>query len=327
MHTLRHKKQWFGLALLVLAVMIVSLWGYDTPPSLQAQDHWTPGDYERAFEFDGKTRTFRLHIPPGYDGMTAFPLVIGLHGGSGSARQFEDNAEINDKADDLGMIVVYPDGTGGLQTWNSGYCCGRAKAEDVDDVGFIRALIETLQGTLNLDPDRIYAMGMSNGAMMSYRLAAEASDVFAAVGPVAGSIGGQADENSSLWIIPAPSEPVSIISIHGQQDESVLYEGGVSQGKLDAGRVDLSVAESIGFWVEQNGCSSTPQTETTHAGNIIHDVYPCPAGIGVELYTVVDGDHSWPGAERMRLRANDPNQDISATDLILEFFAMHPKTS
>jgi polyhydroxybutyrate depolymerase len=252
---------------------------------------------------------------------------VGLHGGTGNARQFENNSQIDAKADELGMIVVYPDGTGALQTWNAGHCCGRAYQSQVDDVGFIRALVVELQNTLAIDPQRIYATGMSNGAMMAYWLAAETPDVFAAVGPVAGTIGGQADASASLWMPSTPSGPVSIIAIHGRQDESVLYDGGVSRGTFGAGRIDLAVAESIGFWVAQDGCSATPQTEITHDGNITHDVYTCPGGIAVELYSIGDGDHSWPGSEAGRLGRTHPNQDISATDLILDFFAAHPKQS
>jgi len=296
-----------------------------TPPPLEAQDRWPPGDYERSFVYDGRTRTFLLHIPPGYDGSTPFPLVIGLHGGTGSARQFERSTHMNRAADTLGFLAVYPDGTGPLKTWNAGYCCGFAMQNKVDDVGFIRALIAALSSTLNIDLHRLYATGMSNGAMLAYRLASEASDLFAAVGPVAGSIGGQVNADAPLFMIAPPAEPVSVIAIHGQQDESVLYEGGESRGVFGKGRIDLSVAESIAFWVRHNQCSTMPTVESLYDGNIIRETYPCPQGVEVVLYTIVEGDHSWPGEAPSRLRGTNPNQDIIATDLILEFFASHAK--
>lgn len=316
---------------LVVLIVVICLGGGTlaylrrTPPPLEAQDRWPPGDYERSFAYEGRTRTFLLHIPPGYDGSTPFPLVVGLHGGTGSARQFERSTHMNAAADRLGFIAVYPNGTGILKTWNAGYCCGTAQQEKVDDVGFIRALITALSATLNLDPQRIYATGISNGAMLAYRLASEESDVFAAVAPVAGSIGGHTDAASPLLVIAPPTEPVSILAIHGQQDESVLYEGGESRGVFDKGRIDLSVAEAIAFWVRHNQCSTMPTVESLYDGNIIRETYPCPQGVEVVLYTVVEGDHSWPGEAPSRLRGTNPNQDIIATDLILEFFASHAK--
>lgn len=315
----------FALVLIVLLAGFVFV-RLRRPPTLQAQRDWEPGTYNLSLDYDGETRTFWLHIPPGYDGTRPRPLVIGLHGGTGSGEQFEDTANMNVKADELGFIAVYPDGTGVLQTWNSGHCCGAARRKDVDDVGFIRALVAALDESLNLDLDRIYATGMSNGAILSHRLGAEASDLFAAIAPVAGTIGGQTDAGAPLDLPPTPAGPVSVLIIHGMQDEAVRYEGGLSGGVFGGERIDLSVAESVDFWLEHNACEPTPETTTTHDGNIIQDVYACaPEGIEVMVYTVVDGGHSWPGGDQPRRRADTPTDDLSATDVILEFFAAHPE--
>ncbi len=311
-----------GLCLLLATVHIASK---RTPLPLNAQNNWSPGYYNLSLEHDDHTRTFWLFIPGGYDAATPAPLVIGLHGGTGTGAQFQRTADMNAAADARGFIAVYPDGTGHLQTWNAGHCCGNSVTDQIDDVEFIRALIASLDTHLNIDPDQIFATGMSNGAMMSYRLAAEASDLFAAVGPVAGSIGGQFRPRWEPYANLPQGDPVSVIAIHGMQDASVQYEGGASNSVFGNGRTDMSVAESIGTWVAHDNCNPEPVTTETHAGNIITGVYTCPDGMEVQLITVVDGTHSWPGSEPPTRISPQPSQDIDATTLILDFFLEHPR--
>lgn len=299
-----------------------------TPSEAQA-GRLPPGDYERTMTFDGVERTFRLHIPPGYNGREPFPLVVGLHGLGDDNAWFVSYSKMDEKVDKLGCIALYPNALGEEQpAWNAGHCCNLQLRDNPDDVGFILALIRTTQGNLNIDPNRVYATGMSNGGMLAYRLAAEASDVFAAVGPVAASIGGRYQKGWPEVIIPPPSEPVSVIAIHGMQDESVPYEGGEGGSRLSDGRSDVSVAESIGFWVLHDGCDLEPHTEVTFEGSIITDTFSCPDGITVELITIVDGEHAWPGASiELSPKLPQPNHQISATDVILDFFAAHSKPS
>ena len=134
------------------------------------------------------------------------PLVVVLHGGGGNAENIEEVTGFSEKADEEGFIVVYPDGSGRLDryllTWNAGFCCGYALENNIDDVGFIRALIEYLQEKYAINRNMIYVTGISNGGMMSYRLGAELSDIVAAIAPVAGSIGGQATEEDIDLVYP-----------------------------------------------------------------------------------------------------------------------------
>ena len=271
--------------------------------------------------YDGITRTYLIHISAQYNDSKSFPLVIALHGGGGNSKNMMEKTGFNNLADEKGFIVVYPDGTGRfknrLLTWNAGYCCGYALENNVDDVGFIRTLIEKLQNNFNIDPKRIYITGHSNGGMMTYRLGAELSDIFAAIAPVAGTIGGKETENSSLYIIPEPTYPVSVISLHGLLDEHVPYNGG--NGNNSSGsRIDLSVNESIFFWIEHNGCNTTSKRNIIYNGNIIFDNYLYGKnGSEVTLVTIVNGGHGWPVV--------DSNSELSATDLIWDFFEAHPK--
>src|SRR5690606_38463985 len=172
------------------------------------------------------TRRYVVRVPARVARSNALaPLVIVLHGGGGNASNAETMTGFTRKAEREGFIVVYPEGTARgrvpLLTWNAGHCCGYAMEQRVDDVGFITALIDKLQSTHRIDPDRIYVTGMSNGGMMSHRLGIELSHRIAAIGPVVGAVFG--DEGR-------PRAPVSAIMINGMLDESVPYDGGPPGG-------------------------------------------------------------------------------------------------
>jgi len=144
------------------------------------------------FPWDGIDRTYLVHLPTAYDEAGNFPLVIAMHGGFGNAHNLQNQSQLSVTADDENFIVVYPEGVQGgvfdIRTWNAGRCCGFASTSDVDDVGFINALIDTLLANYSIDMNRVYATGMSNGGFMSYRLACEISDRIAAIAPVAASM-------------------------------------------------------------------------------------------------------------------------------------------
>lgn len=276
---------------------------------------------EQSLSFDGRIRTYRLHLPSGYNDLEELPLVIVLHGGLGNSIHMEGITRMSEKADEENFIVVYPNGTASLQnmfTWNAGFCCAYAYENEADDVGFIRTLIEKLETTLNIDTHRIYITGFSNGGMLTYRIGSELSDIIAAIAPVAGSIGGIATRNSPLWTIPEPDLSVPVIAFHGREDTILPYNGGEPTTELGAFSY-LSVNDSISFWVEHNNCTTIPQTTVSENGNIIIDTYTATTNnADVILYTIVDGGHSWPGGP-------GGTQEILATDIIWEFFKDHPK--
>jgi polyhydroxybutyrate depolymerase len=276
-------------------------------------------DTTRTLAFDGIERSYILHIPPSYNGSQAAPLVLSFHGGGGNAENEMRLSGFDSLADEKGFIVVYPNGTGRLGdkilTWNGGTCCGYAAANNIDDVGFVRALVTDLQTTVTIDAKRIYATGLSNGGILAYRLACDASDLIAAIGPVSGT------QN----IAPCnPSQPVSVIHFHGTADEHLPYNGGVGDKSL-AGVPFASVKDTMDFWLNFDQCPTMPQTESF--ADIQHDTYAnCSNGSGVELYTIIGGKHAWPGSDGPGWPGGDqPSQTISATKLIWDFFAAHPK--
>lgn len=245
--------------------------------------------------YGGLERSYLLHIPPSHDNNTPLPLVVVLHGGGGSPENIEKTTGFSKKADEEGFIVVYPEGVGG--TWNAGYCCGPAMKNQVDDVGFILKVIADVGGRQKIDQKRIYATGFSNGAMMSYRMACEAPYEFAAIASVSGAIGGKTMDDSSLYLPNKPSQPVSVIVFHGTDDQHVLYPGG--HGNQTSGsRVDLSVNDSIFFWIEANKCSKNPIIDNLTNTVNRKTYYGGLNGTEVVLCTIMGGGHAWPGGER-----------------------------
>ncbi len=283
-----------------------------------------PGDVTRTLHHDEHERSYIIHVPPDYDSDQPTPVVLVFHGGGGNAENVRRITGFSATADDEGFVIVYPNGTGRLDdkllTWNGGTCCGYAVNEKVDDVGFVTAMIEDLATVVNVDERRIYATGMSNGAIMSYRLACELSDTIAAIGPVA------ATQNITAC---EPERPVPVIHFHGDSDQHAPYEGGVGPESL-VGIDFASVEETIDFWVEHNGCAPEPEVETSGApdqpDSVIHARYThCDQQADVELYTVIGGLHAWPGGASGWQGGDEPTQAISANALMWAFFEAHPK--
>jgi polyhydroxybutyrate depolymerase len=297
----------------VLLILACSAWACRATGPNNAASRTT-----RTLVHDGAQRSYILYIPASVDGTQPVALVVALHGGTGNAEIMIDSSGFDQVADDHGFIVAYPNGAGHLEdkllTWNGGTCCGYAQRNNVDDVSFIRAMIADIQTVAAIDPKQIYATGMSNGALMSYRLACEAADLFAAIAPVAGT----------LNFSPCnPTEIVSVIDFHGTDDQHIPYTGGFGPESL----VDVdfaSVHESVDFWATFNGCSLEAQKDVLE--EIEHETWSgCQDNSAVELYTILDGGHAWPGGGPGWAGGDPPTQTLSASALIWEFFAAHPK--
>lgn len=277
-----------------------------------------PGDHEQSVTVDGRQRSFVVHVPAGMPADRPVPVVIVLHGGGGNARNAMQQTGMSELADRSGFLAVYPDGTGRLDravlTWNAGSCCGRAMDEQVDDVAFVATLIDHVERRYAGDRRRIYVTGMSNGGMLSYRLACELADRIAAIAPVAGAMG----------VDCRPSAAVSVVAFHGTADRHVPYSGGIPQVQADPHvRRDAPVADTIAFWADHNGCTGSA-TEDVSA-DTTRRVHTCPDGVGVTLYTINGGGHAWPGGPSARAGADQPTGAISATQLMWEFFRQHAK--
>lgn len=266
----------------------------------------------------GEVRTFRVHVPPGYRGSAA-PLVLMFHGGGGSGEQLEErSSRMNAIADREGFVVVYPDGTGRLRTWNAGSCCGRSAKGQIDDVGFTAALLDHLEQRLCVDRRRIFASGMSNGGMMSHRLACELADRIAAIAPVAG-----VDVTARC----TPSRPVPVLQIHGTEDGHVPWKGGQGCGMA---RVAFpSAPATMESWRTRNQCRKTQSLYLEHGDGRCETFQGCDRGSNVVLCRIEGGGHAWPGGEpRPRVfpcpADGFQSQTFSASEVMWRFFKEHP---
>lgn len=277
-----------------------------------------PGDYRFTIQHDGLTRMYRIHVPSGYDPAKPAPLLVALHGGGGNMDYQADDSKYGliGKSEREGFIAVFPNGfskmqNGKLATWSAGKCCGGARDNKVDDVGFIRQMLSNITAQMNIDRNRVFATGMSNGGMMAYRLACEMSDVFTAIAAVAGT-----DNTSNCH----PEYPVSILHIHARNDDHVLFNGGSGPGTpYKAAVTDFtSVAESVAKWHTMDHCAAAPRRIIDKAGAYCELYSPCRGGTKVQLCVTENGAHSWPGGAKPH--GETPSQAISANDVMWDFF-------
>ena len=304
-------------AIILTLTLLLSLWRV----SAAAAEPLGPGNHTLSLAVGGLQRSAIVHVPPQYDRTIPMPVVVAFHGGGANADNMVRFSGLDEKADQAGFIVVYPYGTGRLQrmlTFNGGNCCGKAAADGVDDVEFTRRLLDDLAAAVTIDPKRVFATGMSNGAIMAYRLAAELSDRIAAIAPVSGPMGTKA------W---APKRPVSVIHFHGTADEFAPFEGG--RGRGPSGTDFFSVSDTIQACVEADGCDPKPVTtslpDTSADGTTaVRKTYgPGRDGAEVVLIVIEGGGHTWPGREPRLGGLGKATRDISANDLMWAFFQRH----
>jgi len=226
---------------------------------------------------------------------------MALHGGGGTAAGFKADNALDPVSDREGFIAVYPDGTGPLSnmllTWNGGeHCCGYARDNDVDDVGFLVAVLDDLGTRIGFDARRVYLTGHSNGAIMAYRLAAEEPSRVAAVVGVAGT----------MWVEGvAPTLATPVLHIHSVDDPRALYDGGEGPNFPGSNHTVDHVPVSVGldYWIQTNGCDPTPATVESLEGSG-RDLgqrlarlrwLGCAQGSVVEHVRMEGVGHGWPG--------------------------------
>jgi polyhydroxybutyrate depolymerase len=275
------------------------------------------GSIAGAISVEGRERTYLLHVPD--SAVDPSPLIVALHGRGGDGISQEQLSGLSALADREGFVVVYPDGVG--RSWNDGRPGTPAADEDVDDVAFIAALIDHLASTAGVDEARVYVAGMSNGALMTQRLACDLGDRVAAIGPVAGLLTENIAGSCPL------QRPMPAMIFLGTDDALMPYEGGEIPGAA-VGEV-RSGEETFAFWAERAGCSGEAVRTTLPDGEeddgtttIEHRHGACEDGAAVILYEVQEGGHTWPGGWQYASAAlvGATSRDIDASALLWEFF-------
>jgi polyhydroxybutyrate depolymerase len=312
-------------SLTILACVAGSVAGVDEQPL-------GPGTHDLSLEVGDRERTYYLHLPPPLGGATPLPLLLAFHGGGGRASGYRDYAGLDAVAEREGFAVAYPDGTGRLGrrllTWNAGGCCGAAMREGVDDVAFARALVEEIGRRVPIDRRRVYATGHSNGAMMAYRVAAEAPDLVAAIAPVAGAM--------SLDPFEA-TVPMPVLHVHSVDDPRALYAGGLGPPfPLTRVRVHHNAVEpELARWIALDGCPSEPavvaeriEESTGHTATHLRFA-PCESRAEVELWKLSGAGHGWPGSGPTgRERLVGPNTKvIDAAEEVWRFVSRFEKAA
>ncbi len=263
---------------------------------------------------DGLERSYFVHVPSSYSNGDSIPLIIAMHGGFGSAANLQVQSQLNVKADNSNFIVVYPEGVKNLlniRTWNGGACCGYAVNQNIDDVGFISTLIDSLQENYSIDSDRIYATAISNGGYMAYRLACELSDKIAAIAPVSASMN-----------LPTctPERAVPIIHFQSYLDDNIPYLGGYGNGPSDHYNPPLDSIFNV--WGNLNNCTTIQDTLTDNDEYTLVQWSDGDCNAEINYYITQDGGHSWHGGNATVI-GDDVSTYISANDLMWAFFQEH----
>lgn len=280
-----------------------------------------PGFFSRSIMVDGLKREYSFYLPSSYNGKKPMPLVLNYHGGGGNSNTQRNTSMMDKAAERHGFIVVYPQGTNKTSflrkgyTWNAGSCCGWAQQHNVDDVKFTRVMLDALQGELSVDTRRIYATGISNGAMMCYRLACELADRIAAIAPISGPMG---------MGTCTPSRPISILHFHGTDDLFAPFAGGVGSRSLPGQRF-ASVQTTITMWQRALGLENVRPKDMQLSSSVTEKEYSS-GQVELILCTIHGGGHTWPGGQfgflGKRVLGN-MDMSISASDVMWNFFKRH----
>lgn len=277
---------------------------------------------EHHLQYGGIERGYWLAVPPDREPQSPAPLVLALHGGGGTAASLcRMRGGLLDLAQQGAFLLVCPQGV--ERHWNDGrqITRWRAQADDIDDVGFLTAVVEDVASRYPVDRQRVFATGISNGGLMSYRLACERADLVRAIAPVAASMA------ESLEC--APSRPVSVVILNGTADPLVPYEGGPIGFKgNNLGRV-VPADDARRRWAAWNRCEPEPAmdwlpdqapTDGTRVQLLSHT--QCAGGTEVLLYRIEGGGHTWPGGPQYLPAGlvGRVSRDLDAGQAIWDFF-------
>jgi polyhydroxybutyrate depolymerase len=319
----------------VLAFMVGThvLAGQGLPQARSGESQTDEADPERTITVDGRQRSYLLHRPQRGSGKP-MGLVLVFHGGTETGADAARISGFDRQADRAGFVVAYPNGVG--KRWSDGRGTTAPDKQGVDDVAFVRALVRDVGKSVSIDPGRVFAAGMSNGAFLAHRLGCEMSDVLAAIGPVIGSM------PSSLAGRCHPQRPIAVLAIQGAADPLVPIAGGEEGGPRhlgEGGQVEPAEA-TYRAWAERNGCSKEPKAETlpdrVSDGTSVERISygGCREHADVVFYRVAGMGHRWPSSESAGRRKplidrllGPSSGNIDATATIVRFFEEHGRSS
>ncbi|QUY43520.1 PHB depolymerase family esterase [Acaryochloris marina] len=279
---------------------------------------------------EGIPRTYHIYLPEEFKQQKSLPLVLALHGGGGTGRQFDQalsQGQLKTIANQRGVILVFPDGMN--RQWSDGRTQHLKRNKSYDDVGFISKVIDRMIDDYGVDSQRVYVTGISNGGFMSVRLALDLSDKIAAIAPVTAQLPLALQDKT-------PKQPISVMIVNGTEDPIVPYQGGhVRLFRFGRSRGEiLSTADTIEHFRLQNNCQATPKKISLPDKNpndstrVEMEQYTgCADQTEVTLVKVIGGGHTWPGgAQYLKPKLiGRVSKDINAGAMIIDFFLKHSR--
>lgn len=296
------RRNWAGRAIVaVVAVVAVAACSGGSTPARSTVANF-PTVEQRTLDMGATTREYRLFSPAGVPG--PLPLILALHGGGNRAASLIEATRLDPAATANGFLVAYPEAAG---VWNGGFCCTGGRGDKADDVRFLDRVITDIATVRNVDASSVYAVGVSAGAVMAYRLACDLAPRLAGIGSVAGTM---------LLDDCNPTRPVSVVEIHGTADGVVPFEGGLVISPRVASAPSPSVAAVAERWAALDGCPG-PATSTSE-GTVTTTAWSgCAGGTSVRLVRVDGGGHTWFATE-----FGLPDGAVDATDTFLDAFGL-----
>ncbi len=279
-------------------------------------------------------RRYAVYVPSA-SAVNARSLLVSMHGGGGTGQLQAAMTQLVRLAQQQQLLIAFPEGTGLIQTFNAGACCGSAQTQNIDDVSYVRAVIDDLQMRYSLDSGRVFATGFSNGGMLAHRLACQLADRIAGVAAVGGA-SGQFDRGGTQFYLCNPMRPIPVLHIHGTNDRNYPYAGGMGNG-ISATSY-YPVEATIEDWRVRNNLTGQATTEqvstTTSCRHYATPADPSRASAKVSLCrvdppdvydaaneVVYGGGHSWPGGLRSPgAKSDTPVTDFNASDFLWNFF-------
>ena len=279
-------------------------------------------------------RHYSIYVPP-FGDTSPHPAILSLHGGGGSAMIQASTSLLNKFAQAEKIYVVYLEGTGAIQTFNAGSCCGSSQTQNVDDVLYVRTVLDDIETNYNVNPAKIFATGFSNGSMMSHRLACAVADRVAAIAAVSGG-SGQFDKALNQYYVCNPTRPIPVLHIHAANDRNYPFAGGVGDGISSTNFYPIDA--TISDWIGRNNVTAqatvenvTSTTTCYHYSAVANTSKPSAPVIlcklnPVDVYDSVNsivfgGGHSWPGGVRSPAAKSDvPVTDFNANAYMWNFF-------
>ncbi|GGG03399.1 extracellular catalytic domain type 1 short-chain-length polyhydroxyalkanoate depolymerase [Pontibacter amylolyticus] len=270
----------------------------------------------KPFEFEGTKRKYLLYLPASYaaNPAQAFPVVFHFHGGGMTVAEQMLYTRMNDAADKHNFIVVYPSGI--KQDWNVGF--DMSHQHGTNDVGFVKALLDSLKQSYRIDDKAIFATGLSRGGFFCHRLAAEMPNDFAAIA----SIGGPLPDSVKFY--HRTDKRISVLQVHGTADEVVKYDGKANGY--------ASAPATYTYWLTHNGLAGQKESKKVLNVNkkdstsvMVQEV--SDKGITVSLVTVENGGHTWPGSAPFNIGypLGNTTADIDINEMMWSFFNKNRK--